>query len=91
VVTNGTKRKTMQQQQQVCLDCAPGASRPAYIAQVLQGSGLTVREPVSRVFGCWTWRYDEVAVEVWTAAVPVLRQNIITLYRRGHIRYGAWS
>lgn len=43
------------------LDCGPGSPRPGdLLPEVLEGTGLPVREPVSTFFGNWTWVYKDM-------------------------------
>jgi hypothetical protein len=75
------------------LDCPPGHVRPGdLIGGVVAGTGLPQREPVSKVFGQWTWDYSDVpGVETtWPEIEPVLKERISALYDSGAIRYGSW-
>lgn len=75
------------------LDCPPGGIRPGdLIADVIQGTGLPEREPVSKVFGQWTWEYGDVEgiSALWPNAQKLTKPRIEALYNRGVIRYGSW-
>lgn len=73
------------------LDCAPGSPRPdAYIGKVLEGTGIEVREPVSKLFGNWTWKFDDVSDEKWLLHNDTFAERIKELHSRGCIRYGSW-
>jgi len=75
------------------LDCPPGSIRPGdLIGDVIAGTGLPERNPVSKVFGNWTWVYDDVPnVEaLWPTIKETLKERIEKLYTRGVIRYGSW-
>jgi hypothetical protein len=77
--------------QTIELDCAPGAPRPGdLIAGVLKGSGLEVRETVSRLFGNWVWDYSDVPAVTWAELQPLFKERITRLYKMGKIRYGSW-
>lgn len=73
------------------LDCAPGTARPdAYIAGVLEGTGLPVKEPEARFFGNWTWCFDYPRDEWERDIQPVIKPRIEALYHSGAIRFGSW-
>jgi hypothetical protein len=73
------------------LDCPPGSPRPGdLIAGVIEGTGLVLKEPVSKLFGEWTWSYQDVSCEDWDKIQPILKERITTLYESGRIRYGSW-
>lgn len=75
------------------LDCPPGGIRPGdLISDVIKGTGLPTSDPVSKVFGNWTWVYDGVEGidNLWPRIKPLLQHRIESLYERGLIRYGSW-
>lgn len=73
------------------LDCPPGDPRPGdLIADVIKDTILPLKDPVSRVFGNWTWDYTEIPEQEWNAIKPILAQRITALYNAGVIRYGSW-
>lgn len=73
------------------LDCAPGWPRPGdLLPEVIKDTGLTVREPVGKLFGCWTWDYSDIPSDHWEAIQPTLAERIKQLHRDGTIRYGSW-
>jgi len=77
--------------QTIELDCPPGDPRPGdLIEQVIEGTGLPLRDAVSRFFGNWTWNYEDVSHEKWMEIRPILKQRITALYESGKIRYGSW-
>lgn len=73
------------------LDCAPGYPRPGdLIAGVIKGTGLKKSEPVSMLFGNWTWEYD-IPHDKWVKNIqPIIKERITKLYNDGVIRYGSW-
>jgi len=72
-------------------DCPPGAPRPGdLIEKAIAGTGLELREDVSRWFGSWTWDYSDVHPDEWKRIRPILKWNITGLYHRKLIRYGRW-
>lgn len=74
------------------LDCPPGVLRPgSLLGGVTMGLGLPLKDPISRVFGAWTWDYSDVPLDIWNEAVPTLEQRIKKLYAIGHIRFGRWA
>lgn len=78
-------------EQTIELDCPPGSPRPGdLIAGVIEGTGLPLREDVSRLFGMWTWDYSDIPEEVWLKAKPILEERIAALFTAGTIRYGSW-
>jgi hypothetical protein len=78
-------------QRTIELDCPPGSPRPGdLIAEVIEGTGLELRDTVSRFFGNWKWDYNDVSQEEWDKLKPILRERIKALYQRGVIRYGSW-
>ena len=73
------------------IDCAPGAPRPGdLIGEVIEGTGLKPKEAESRLFGNWTWRYDEVPCEEWSRIQPTLKARLKVLYDQGTIRFASW-
>lgn len=75
------------------LDCPPGATRPGHLIEdVIAGTGLPSRDPVSRLFGEWTWNYTDVPdiADLWPKIQPTLKERITKLYGRGVIRFGSW-
>jgi hypothetical protein len=75
------------------LDCPPGGTRPGdLIGGVIAGTGLPDREPVSKVFGNWTWDYSDVSEisDLWPKIKDTLEQRITALHHSGKIRYGSW-
>lgn len=77
--------------QTIELDCAPGTSRPdSYIKGVIKDLALPEREPVSKLFGNWTWDYSDIDAELWNAIKPILANRITKLFNEGYIRYGSW-
>lgn len=77
--------------QTIEIDCAPFTPRPdTYIAGVLEGSGIAVREPILKLFGEWTWDFSDVDATTWQIWRPTFKERIIALYNSGAIRYGSW-
>lgn len=77
--------------QTIEIDCSPGTPRPdTYIAGILEGTGIEVKETKDRFLGNWTWHFPEVDSAVWAAAIPKFRDRIANLYNTGAIRYGSW-
>lgn len=78
-------------EQSIELDCAPGMTRPGdLIKGVIKDTGLEEKETVGRLFGNWTWSYQDVPEDEWKAIQPVLKERITALYHSGRIRYGSW-
>ena len=81
----------MSDPQTIELDCEPMRARPdVFIAGVIEGTGLELRETVGRFFGNWTWDYNDIPEDEWKKIQPVLQERISKLYHDGHIRYGSW-
>jgi hypothetical protein len=75
--------------QEIHLECAPGEARPAdLIAELIQNTGLPLRDDVSRFFGHWTWDYSDIAKIVWENAAKLTEHRMAALYQRGIIRAG---
>jgi len=73
------------------LDTPPGPIRPSdLIKNVIAGTGLPLKEPVSKSFGNWKWVYPEVSFEHWKLIRPRLKERIEELYHSGVIRYGSF-
>jgi len=73
------------------LDCPPGNPRPGdLIGGVITGTGLELKEPVSKFFGNWKWIFPEVSEEYWKGIQPTLKERIVKLHESGFIRYGSW-
>lgn len=84
-------KKAINADQTIDLDCAPGSPRPGdLIGDVIAGTGLPLRDTVSRLFGNWTWDYSDVSPAVWEEAKPLLKERITKLFESGAIRYGSW-
>ena len=78
--------------QTIALDCAPGRCRPDEVLRnVIQGTGLSIREASLRIFGCWTFDYSDVPASAWQNALPTIEERIRSLHASGVIRYGSWS
>ena len=78
-------------EQTIELDAPPGRTRPdALLVDVLKGTGIEPREPVSRFFGCWTWDYTDVPAEVWDAANPTIAARCKALFHSGAVRFASW-
>lgn len=56
--------------------------------ELLLGTGLPPRESDGRLFGHWVWDYNDIPIEVWEAAVPIITRRMRRLYRDGIIRAG---
>jgi hypothetical protein len=73
------------------IDCAPMTARPdTYIAGIIDGLGLDLRDPVNKLMGNWTWDYSDVPDDHWISIKPTLAERITNLYNTGYIRYGSW-
>jgi len=73
------------------LDCPPGYPRPGDLfEEVIAGTLLPLREPVAKLFGCWTWDYGDVPEATWQDAQQVVGPRIEALHARGVIRWGSW-
>jgi hypothetical protein len=55
---------------------------------LLRGTGIPMRDSVSRLFGIWEWDYNDIPREVWEAAVPIIMRRLRRHYRNGVIRAG---
>ena len=77
--------------QTIEIDCPPGYPRPGdLIEEVIKGTGLPLRQDVSRLFGMWTWDYNDMDPEVWKKAQPILKERLVKLYDCGVVRYCSW-
>jgi hypothetical protein len=77
--------------QTIELDCEPGVPRPdTLLPGVLEGTGLTPKEPCLKWFGNYTFDYSEVPAEEWARIQAITRPRIEALYHEGRIRYGSW-
>jgi hypothetical protein len=75
--------------QEIHLECPPGEPRPGdLIAELIDGTGLSVRKDVSRVYGHWTWDYSDVPRSVWDSAVPSIERRMRYLSKTGVICAG---
>lgn len=78
-------------EQTIEIDCPPGYPRPGdLIDGVIKDTGLPKRDDVSRIFGMWTWDYNDVDPAIWQKANPVIKARLIKLYDSGIIRYCSW-
>ena len=78
-------------EKRIGLDCPPGDPRPGDLIEgVIQGLGLEMKDPKSKLCGAWTWDYSEVPDERWLEIQPVLKKRIAALYRKRIIRAGIW-
>lgn len=77
--------------QEIELDVPPLQPRPdTLLLKAIEGTGLPIRAASSKIFGCWTFNYDDVDHSLWEHYQPKLKENITRLYDNGHIRYGSW-
>jgi len=77
--------------QTIEIGCPPGEPRPGdLLPDVLEGTGIPVREPVVKCFGDWEWDYSDIDPEVWKKANPTVELRLVALYNKGHIRYASW-
>ena len=77
--------------QTIEIDCAPMTARPdSYLPQVLEGTRIEPRDPVSKFFGCWMWDFSDIPFGVWQDALPIISERLRKLYHRGCIRYASW-
>jgi len=77
--------------QTIEIDCPPGYPRPGdLIEDVIKGTGLPLRQDVSRIFGNWEWDYNDINSEVWVKAKPILEERLTKLYDNGVCRYCSW-
>ncbi len=75
--------------QEIHVECPPGDPRPGdLMPELLRGTGIPLRDSVSRLFGHWEWDYNDISREVWDAAVPIIMGRLTRLYRDGVIRAG---
>jgi len=75
--------------QSIIIDCKPGYPRPGHlIDDVIKDLGLPKKDPVSKVFGEWTWNYYEIPKSTWKNIVPIIKERITKLYHQGTIRHG---
>jgi hypothetical protein len=78
-------------EQTIEIDCQPGYPRPGdLIEDVIKGTGLPVRETTSRLFGCWTWDYNDIPKSEWNKAKPILKERLTKLYDNHVVRYCSW-
>ena len=88
MTTNVDDSKT----QSIELDCCPGSIRPSdLLNEAIKNTSLSHREATTKLFGCWTFNYDDVDPDEWSEALPTIERNIRDLYKRGAIRYGSWT
>lgn len=77
--------------QTIEIDCPPGYPRPGdLIEAVIKDTGLPARNDVSRLFGCWTWDYNDILEADWLKAKPILKDRLTKLYDNGVVRYCSW-
>jgi len=77
--------------QTIEIDCPPGRPRPGdLIAGVIKGTGLEPRKTASRLFGNWTWDYNDIPPEKWKEIQPILKERLCKLYDDGVVRYCSW-
>lgn len=77
--------------QTIEIDCAPGYPRPGdLIAAVIKDTGLPTRDTCCRLFGCWTWDYKDIPLDVWEKARPILKERLTKLYDAGWCRFCSW-
>lgn len=76
--------------QTIELDCAPGNPRPDDLIEGVIAGLLPQKDPISKLFGNWTWDYSDVSPEKWQEVQPTLKERITALYHGGFIRYGSW-
>ncbi|GEC90672.1 hypothetical protein [Brevibacillus brevis] len=81
-----------QSKKMIEIDCPPGPTRPDYYLKlILKDTGIPFKDTNHRVFGEWTWCYDEIDDETWMNAFPVICERQKELYEEGFIRYASVS
>lgn len=77
--------------QTIEIDCPPGYPRPGdLIESVIKDTELPLRDDVCRLFGCWTWDYNDIDPEIWNKAKPILEKKLTKLYDDHVCRYCSW-
>ena len=80
-----------EESQTIEIGCPPGYPRPGdLLPDVVEGTGLGVRESCSRLFGDWTFDYSDVPKEIWDKANPIIEKRLRDLYNKGIARYVGW-
>lgn len=73
------------------IDCAPGTARPdSYFRVICEDLGIEYFEPVSRLFGNWTWVMPDLTEEQKKVYDEFVGNYLKGLYERGRIRYASW-
>ena len=79
------------------LDCAPGTRRPGdYLVELVRDTPIENHQNAkpdatsSRLFGCWTWTFNDVPDDEWKEVQSIIKPRIIALYDAGRIRFGSW-
>jgi hypothetical protein len=77
--------------QTIEIDCPPGYPRPGHLIEmVIKDTGLPLRDDAGRIFGQWTWDYNDIDPDVWVKAQPILKERLVKLYDTGVVRYCSW-
>ncbi len=75
--------------QEIHLECPPGQPRPGdLIAELIEDTGLPLRDDTGRFFGNWEWDYSDIPKSVWETAATVIERRMAALYEQGIIRAG---
>lgn len=91
IVSLGRELHKVLMSQEICIDCAPGHTRPSdLLITVLRGTGIEPRSASLTSFGEHTFLFDDVSPEKWKEALPTVAQRCTTLYNRGTLRYASW-
>lgn len=73
------------------IDCKPGPIRPDNFFRVICNEiGIEYYEPVSKLFGNWTWGIDHLTPEQKKVYDEFVPGYLKSLYERGLIRYASW-
>lgn len=68
------------------IDCAPATPRPdSYIGKVFEMLEIEKCEPVSKLFGAWTWELI-VSKEKYLEKEEAIQKYMLDLYKKGRIR-----
>lgn len=70
------------------IDCDPYQERPSvYAKDIFEKAGLEYIEPVSKLFGAWTWRIKKnMTNDEWKELKEFMNNHFIELYEGGKIR-----
>lgn len=79
--------------QTIEIDCAPGNLRPGDVMKSMIEElelPFKYKETSGRLFGNWTWTFNEFNEEDWRAIQKKVGPYLTKCWEKGTVRYASW-